>query len=119
MQHIQTIEILKRAVRSRVCTVCFKRPPGSETLDAETPRSCEPQCAIFMHLPVMRRIVQEQSDRSIAPYEDAMRELVCQHCQLTPTAGDYCAERANMRCPLAHYAVEVVDALESVLKHGY
>ena len=115
MQHLPTLNVIQRALRQSICTRCFRRPEASERLTPEVPRSCEPECTIFVHLPKLQELAGEIHDPMLAPYEHAMRELICQtSCELSSTPGDYCPERTTMNCPLSHYAADVVEVIERV-----
>ncbi len=114
MQHLPTLEVMKRGLRAEVCPQCSQREPAGGDWPFDEPRPCEPGCTIFLNLPRLRLIVHRIHSESLAPYEDAMRELICQSCQSHHTAGDFCAPRATRQCPLSRYASLVVDALEKV-----
>lgn len=117
MQSLPEMDVIKRALRSRICPQCHARPTGSEQLSPDQPRSCEPGCSIFLHLPRVRDIVMTVHDPSLGPYEHALVENVCEKsCDVSATAGDFCAERSVRRCPLATYAGQVVEVIERV--HG-
>lgn len=108
---------MKRAVRAEVCPQCTQREPADgDWPHLDKPRPCEPGCTIFLNLPRMRDIVVHTEGRSITPYQDAMRELICQSCQSNATAGDFCAARSTQNCPLSRYSELLVDVLERVEK---
>jgi len=112
MRNLSPLAKAQHAVRAKICPSCQFRPEGSESWDAHTRRPCEDDCTIFLNLLKLRGIVHDVHDDSLAPYERATRELVCQECQSSPTSGDYCADRTNADCPLAVYMRDVVDVLE-------
>ena len=114
MQNVPPLELMKRAVRARVCPQCSQRPPGSESLGPHVPRSCEPECTIFVHLPAIRDIAAQTNRPSLGPYEHAVRELICQTCEASPTAGDFCDGRSTRSCPLSRYLGDVIETLEAV-----
>ncbi|MEE9212235.1 MAG: hypothetical protein V3U29_06240, partial [Phycisphaeraceae bacterium] len=114
MQHLPTLDVMQRALRARVCPICFERPPGSESLGPNQPRTCEPECPVFQSLPTLKQIAEQINDPNIGPYERAVTELICQTCQTCPTAGDYCDARTTLNCPLRRYVFEIIDALEAV-----
>lgn len=111
MQHLSQDELARRAVRAQICPSCYQRPPGSESLQPDQPRQCEPRCAIFQSLPTLQTLVARR-DTKLDSVEQTMRNQVCNHCTLSPTAGDYCAESLARTCPLSRYAFEVVQLLE-------
>lgn len=115
MQRLPELELAQRAIRSRVCTQCFKRPAGSETLGPDRPRVCESECSIFVNLPTVQQIAETIDDPIMGPYEVAMRDMVCQECAASPTSGDYCEERRTVQCPLARYAPMVIETLERLV----
>lgn len=114
MQHLPTLEVMKRSVRAEVCAQCSQREPAEGDWPLGQARPCQDGCAIFVNLPRLRLIVHRIHSASMKPYEDAMRELICQTCQNNATAGDYCAPRTTRRCVLSRYANLVVDALERI-----
>lgn len=115
MQRLPETDVAQRAIRSRVCVQCFKRPFGSERLGPQRPRACEGECTIFSNLPRLQEIAAQIHDPTMGPYETAIRDLVCQRCAASPTSGDYCEERRTVQCPLARYAPVVIDALEKLV----
>jgi hypothetical protein len=46
-----SLDLQRYQLRQRICRGCRWRPPGSEVLDASVPRSCEPDCQVFLRLP--------------------------------------------------------------------
>jgi hypothetical protein len=62
-------------VRRLVCTHCWRRPPGSESLSQATARSCQATCPIFQLLPALIRRA-ELLDPSIGCSEHALQEMV-------------------------------------------
>lgn len=118
MTSVTPLELLQRAVRSKVCPTCSKRPVGSDNLPATQARSCEGECPVFVHLPRLARIAGELEGDPLAPFEQAVRDGVCSHCTLSPTAGDYCYRGLTRTCPLSCHAGKVLTAIEPlVLKH--
>ncbi len=108
------LEVARRAVRKEVCTVCYRRPPLSEGNGPGFARPCEPACAIFVNLPALIRIVHQVHTPTLGGYENAMRNLICQDCELSPNAGDYCSKRTDESCTLARYEGQVIDILERI-----
>ena len=111
MQHLAQDELARRAVRAEICPVCCQRPPGSETFSPAEPRACEPTCGIFRGLPILQTMIASR-DPKLDSVEQAMRNKVCNHCTLSPTAGDYCAESLARTCPLSRYALDLVAVLQ-------
>ena len=76
MRHLSpTLDMLKRALRVKVCANCPHLPPGSECLGSDVARSCEPHCPIFVHLPQIKAI-GEQVDTMIASRERVLRGVM-------------------------------------------
>lgn len=117
MQHQPIMDVLRRAIRAKVCTACYQRPPGSEALAPDVPRNCEPLCPIFASAPRLVNVAVLCA-RAPASYEERVRDLVCARCTIAPTAGDYCAEFQARTCPLSRYAREVLDLIEQVVLHA-
>ncbi len=112
MQKVKMLELLRRGIRQRVCVQCYCRPEGSESQASGRARMCEDQCPIFRHLPQIARTTRPIRGENLGPYERGLREAVCQGCEASPTAGDFCTEAAHARCPLRRYMAEVVDVVE-------
>jgi|GEM_PF-2177895 len=112
MQHLPQLEVMQRMIRSTVCTQCTDRPAGSDHWAPTRERPCQAQCTIFINLPEIRRIVQNTAADTLGPYEKAIGELVCQECDSSPSAGDFCGDRSVRRCPLSRHMNLVIDALE-------
>ncbi len=103
---------LLRHLREGICVSCVLRPAGSEQLPGTMARECEGRCQIFQNVPQLIRISLSVRGTTMAPYERACNEMVCQQCQASPTHGDFCSERATERCPLALYLRDAVDVIE-------
>jgi hypothetical protein len=109
------LELARRTLRQHVCTKCYIRPMGSEQFAPSVARACESDCPIFMSLPTLLRIDVQVQESSLGKYERAMRDLVCQSCMASPTAGDYCVGQMTRTCPLSLYLREAIDALDKVM----
>jgi len=59
-------------------------------------------------------VIQQVEAPTLEPYELLIREVVCQYCQQSPDAGDYCSKRTTGHCPLSRNLQDVVDTLERV-----
>ena len=114
------LELIKRAVRGTVCTACYQRPHGSESLPANVPRSCEGACPIFYHLPALYRIAVEEDTSAPGALDTAVKQTICSGCHLAPTAGEDCVEFADRTCPLSRFSREVVSLIETLREwqHG-
>jgi hypothetical protein len=112
MELIHPSAKLLRHLRESICVSCVLRPPGSEAQPGTIARTCEPQCQIFLNVPQLIRIALSVRGTTIAPYERACNETICQQCQASPTHGDFCSERTTERCPLALYLRDAVDVIE-------
>jgi hypothetical protein len=113
MQRHSTDDVLKRAIRAKVCTTCSQRPDGSESLPPDVPRSCEPLCAIFTNVPRLIKIATLCADAPVS-YERALKELVCARCTLAPSSGEYCSDFNARTCPLSRYARDVLQLIDQV-----
>ena len=111
MRHMPTIDVARRLAREVACTQCYQRPPASEALGPEVPRSCEGVCPLFFNLPTLLGLARRVDDTPGA-CETAVRQTVCGRCRLTPTAGEYCADYAARTCPVSRYSAEVVAAIQ-------
>lgn len=117
MQHLHVNEVERRAARATACPHCYQRPPGSEALGPETARSCEARCPLFIHLPLLVQIagrVQHGGDAAAGECEHDVQLTVCRHCDLSPTAGEFCVEYATRTCPLSRHAGDVISALSQL-----
>jgi hypothetical protein len=115
MQHAKVLEVMRRALRSEICAHCSHRPSGSESLASTVSRTCEPLCPIFKNLPRLQSIARRVEGPAMAPYELAVLNRVCQHCDGSLTAGDYCQENLTRDCPLSRYMAQVMTVIERVL----
>src|SRR6186997_827022 len=100
MQKVQILNLMRRALRGEICVDCWQRPPGSEKLGNDLARTCEVHCPIFKQLPRLQSVARQVKSPSLAPYQLAVLNRICQKCDSTPTAGDYCHEQLNRSCPL-------------------
>ena len=114
MQHPQLLDITSRAIRAKVCTQCYQRPPGSEKWEPTHTRPCEGQCPIFGNLPKLLGAVMSVHEPRLDAYEAEVRKHICQRCTLSPSAGEYCAEFATRTCPLSRYLGDIVEVLGKV-----
>ena len=117
MKTLDSSAILRCAIREQVCTVCYQRPPHSESLPATEARSCEGACPVFRHLNTLRAMVESRLPESPGACERAMIENICRSCDASPTAGEFCAERLNRTCPLSRYMCHVMEIVERTLRH--
>jgi hypothetical protein len=115
MRHAPLHIVAQQAIRGQVCPQCTQRPAGSETLGPNVPRACEPHCAVFVHLKLLLHIAAATDQPTLAPYERAIQDAVCQRCTLSPTAGDFCAERVLQHCPLSRQMGQVIQTLQQVV----
>jgi hypothetical protein len=115
MQYVEKLELFSRAIRSRICVTCYQRPAGSDDLPPDVARACHPKCPIFASLP---KIVGAavRFPREDVGADQLLREMVCQTCKLSPSAGDYCGESLARTCPLSRYGQDVLELLDRMLK---
>jgi hypothetical protein len=109
-----SLDVIDRVVRDSVCTICYQRPHGSETLPNSVARSCEPGCPIFFHLPALYRIAVDMDTSAPGALDVAVKKTICSGCHLAPTAGEDCVEFADRTCPLSRFAREVVTLIETL-----
>jgi hypothetical protein len=111
------IDVMRRAIRERVCTECFMRPAGSERLGPDVPRECEGACTIFANLVPLRKVAAAMAEQDVSPglFERAIRDSVCARCShAIGSGGDFCAEHLAETCPLAVYGQRVIETLDRV-----
>jgi hypothetical protein len=113
MQRQPTADVLKRAIRAKICTACYQRPAGSESLSSEVPRDCEPLCPIFLNVPRLINVASVCADAPVS-YESSLKELVCARCTLAPSSGEYCSEYNARTCPLSRYARDVLGLIQQI-----
>jgi hypothetical protein len=117
MRHLPLIDVMRRAIRERVCTECFMRPAGSERLGPDVPRECEGACTIFANLVPLRKVAAAMAEQDVSPglFERAIRDSVCARCShAIGSGGDFCAEHLAETCPLAVYGQRVIETLDRV-----
>src|SRR4051794_40591052 len=115
MRNLPKIELMRRAVRQKVCTHCWQRPPGSESDPPDTARSCEAICTIFENLPQLAAIAHKTRNDPLPPLEMFVRHSICQGCEACESAGDFCHDRLTRDCPLSRYTEETIAALEPLV----
>ena len=113
MERHTTDDVLRRAVRARVCPTCYQRPKGRDFDPPHVARTCEPLCPIFLNLP---RLVEVAAVCASAPvsFEQSVKDLICARCTLAPSSGEYCAEYMARTCPLSRYARDVLELVDAV-----
>jgi len=114
MVHHPKLELARSILRQRVCVKCYLRPAGSENAPPTVARHCEGDCPIFLSLPTLLRIDVQSEDKSLGGYQLAVRDLVCQTCMASDTAGDFCVGQMTRTCPLSLYLGEAMDALSRI-----
>lgn len=95
-----SLDVLRHEVRRRICPRCYRRPLGSETLQADLPRDCEATCPIFLHLPVLKEMAV-QLDTMLR----SRREV------LAGQINDICWREGALETPLSRYREYVVDLI--------
>ena len=74
MRRPASMNLMERDVRQAICRDCPRRPAGSERWGPTVPRACEPECALFVHLPRLK-YVAERVDPMVG-----YRPGVLRHC---------------------------------------
>ena len=113
MQRQTTDDVLRRAVRGRVCPTCYQRPKGSDFDPPHVARNCEPLCPIFLNLPRLVEVAAVCASARFA-FEQSVKDLICARCTLAPSSGEYCAEYMARTCPLSRYARDVLELIDAV-----
>jgi len=112
MRHDPRLDVIRRGVREKICTICYQRPPGSESLPHDTPRACEPNCTIFTNLHELSRIARH--GENYKSDERQVLECICTHCEVVKSAGDFCVERLTRACPLSRYQLDVIRLIRQL-----
>ena len=116
MQHLPLLSVIQRAIRSRICTECFQRPPQSENWRPMVVRACEVECPIFANLPQLAALAKRQFGNDAASVEQSILESICINCHATTSGGDYCEKRHTRSCSLSRHASETLHAIGPVLR---
>lgn len=82
-----SLETFKGEMRQRVCMVCPRRPLHSEMLGPEVVRPCEQHCALFVHMPMLRKIAL-LTDPMLRSRREMIRQWVGRLCETDPSAAD-------------------------------
>lgn len=53
MRSTPPLDLTRKTLRATICRECPRRPPGSQTWESSQPRPCEPQCRLFVNLPML------------------------------------------------------------------
>src|SRR4051794_14995300 len=112
MQHKASIDVVRYAIRVKICRQCWQRPEGSEIDGPLVERACESKCTIFMNLPQLHTAMVSGVENLSA--DEVMHNFVCPGCHLSASAGDFCADGMTRTCPLSRYSAEVTQILEDV-----
>ena len=115
MQHRALLPIVRETLRYKICRNCVQRPAGSESLGPREARSCEPDCPIFRYMNELVGIAATARNQRPLPADQMISDHICDHCTISPTAGDYCTRRLTCSCPLTLYGLQVIDAIEPLL----
>jgi hypothetical protein len=115
MQHATLVPVVKNALRREICPVCIQRPAGSEALGPTVPRSCEEGCPIFKYAAKMVGIACIARGQEQPALEHMVLDHVCDHCEQSQSAGDFCVDRMNRTCPLSVHLLKVVETIEPVI----
>ena len=75
MYHLLDTADVEPRIRRKICTHCWRRPIGSESLSPATARSCQDACPIFRLLPLLVKRA-ELLDPSISSTEHALNEIL-------------------------------------------
>jgi ribosomal protein L40E len=114
MQRDSRQDVIRRAIRARICMECYQRPPGSETLSSDVPRACEPTCPIFLNVHALSLMARKTNGESVPDYEQQLQNMICSHCTASVTAGDFCLDRLTRCCPLSRYLYDVMDIIDKL-----
>ena len=113
MVHATELDVARWAIRAGICTQCYQRPRDMGQLTPVQKRPCEGTCTIFAFLDQLAQMAAGVTSRP-GEFEHAMRERICSRCNLSDTAGDYCAEMEARTCPLSRYTPRVLEILEDL-----
>ena len=112
MKRRLTLQLMQQQVRGRICPHCVWRPEGSESLDSDTPRSCQGQCEIFQNLPELMQTAR-QMDSMLGSYEQTMRHGVSGVCARVTASGH---QLAGPTGPLGRYRGKVIEVLHTLVR---
>lgn len=110
--HLTVADVSERAhlgMRVAVCRKCFKRPPGSEGLGADVPRSCQGGCELFANLPRLA-LAAACVDPSLGPCGRPVAAMIEEICGTRGGPG--------RGCPLSRYRSDVVRVLGKATNVG-
>ena len=108
----QMVARARPRLRLSICRTCAARPPGSESWDEHTPRSCEAECEIFKQLPGLIRIAR-CIDPSLASFEHVMDGHLEWLAQ--PVVGD--CETCQRRRAWSRHRGCVIRVLQDIVGH--
>jgi hypothetical protein len=80
MRTAVTPDLLRRAVRARICSRCDRCTPGYENVSCDVARPCEGHCALFQTLPALRRAAV-QMDPMLRSPRQVLSGMVHQACR--------------------------------------
>jgi hypothetical protein len=99
-----SLNVLRYQLRHALCRHCRWRPHGSESADANVPRTCEATCSVFRHLPVLARTAYLM-DPMLRPPEMTLRHHILDLCRDDPDST------ARGMCPLRRYQGDIAKII--------
>ncbi len=102
----ESLRQLEQKFREKICTVCIDRKPDG---------SCEHDalgtCTLMQKIPEAVEAISRIDSPDMAPYIEALRKKVCEHCLLRESSAS-CEQRDTDRCMLDSYLPLVVELIE-------
>jgi hypothetical protein len=108
---MEKLEVIREALKQRVCGVCFDRNDDG-TCGLPEGRVC----AIEGHLPEIVKAVEAVDSVDLSPYIDRIRLQVCPNCSQDDHGS--CVFRDNFDCSVDNFLALVVDAIEDARKRN-
>lgn len=107
-------DVLKRALRAKICPVCEENRCEGRGDSAPVARPCELECPVFLNIEVLSNIARDAAGWSLTRQAPkVVSEICCQRCQ-RPAAGEACHDFFNLTCPLCRHSGRPVAILEAI-----
>jgi hypothetical protein len=119
-----SLDMVKQAVRARVCSRCSQRTHGCENLQPDAPLPCERTCSVFLNLPRLV-YVAERLDPLIGSTGRALAHAMDNHtCACAHATSRACHASGSAKCgtigvdrrPLRRHGQRVIMLIKQMLR---
>jgi hypothetical protein len=101
---------MKLALRAQICSQCHPVPQSVDPLRVFYPHSCETNCALFVQLPRLARLLERYRAKPPFGYEEFVLKLLCDSGAIRSDGG-----QNAMHCLFLDYSHEALAIMERVV----